>query len=415
LAPEAFHGLAGEIVSVIEPLTEADPAGLLLHLLVSFGNMVGRAPHFRVGGTTHHANLYCVNVGPTASRKGTAKDDTFFVIRNADQDWFDSRVQSGLSSGEGFVWAVRDPIEEQQPIREKNRVVGYQNVIVDPGVEDKRLLAIESEFGSTLRVLDREGNTLSAQMRQACDSGTLRLLTKTKAARATGAHISLIGHITREELLKYLRGTEQANGFANRILWTCVRRSKLLPEGGQIHRLDLTDITRRLREAAYFAGKIGELRRSPMAGEIWKAVYERLTGDRFGLFGAVTSRAEAQTMRLALVYALMSGSRVIEAEHLSAGLAVWSYCEASARLIFGDALGDRDADELLKALRAAPDGLTRTEISQVFGRNKSASEINRALTALVQHGLVTSKNEDPTGGRPTERCYAVSLATKETN
>src|SRR4051812_46315909 len=47
LAPEAFHGLAGEIVSLIEPLTEADPAGLLLHLLVSFGNMVGRAPHFR--------------------------------------------------------------------------------------------------------------------------------------------------------------------------------------------------------------------------------------------------------------------------------------------------------------------------------------------------------------------------------
>jgi DNA-binding transcriptional ArsR family regulator len=415
LAPEAFHGLAGEIVSILEPHSEADPVGLLMHLLVSFGNAVGRVPHFVVGGTVHHANLYCVNVGATASRKGTAKDDTFFVIRSVDADWFDGRVQSGLSSGEGFVWAVRDPIEEQQPIKEKGRVIDYQTVIVDPGVKDKRLLVVESEFGSTLRVLEREGNTLSAQIRQAWDSGTLRILTKTKAARATDAHVSILGHVTREELLKYLNETEQANGFANRILWAAVRRSKLLPDGGEINRLDLSGIVRRLREAVQFARTVGEVRRSEAARDIWHAVYPRLAGDRFGLFGAVTSRAEAQTMRLALVYALLDCSRLIEAEHLSAGLAVWSYCEASARLIFGDALGDVTADEVLKALRAAPSGLTRTELSSRFGRNKSASEINRALTVLTQHGLVRSEKEDATAGRPAERWFSISLGTKETN
>jgi hypothetical protein len=235
LAPEAFHGLAGEIVSILEPHSEADPVGLLMHLLVSFGNVVGRGPHFVVGGTAHHANLYCVHVGATASRKGTAKDDTFFVIRTVDADWFDSRVQSGLSSGEGFIWAVRDPLEERQSVREKGRVVEYQDVITDAGVEDRRLLVVESEFGSTLRVLEREGNTLSAQIRQAWDSGTLRILTKTKAARATDAHVSILAHVTREELLKYLNETEQANGFANRILWVTVRRSKLLPDGGLIN------------------------------------------------------------------------------------------------------------------------------------------------------------------------------------
>ena len=415
LAPEAFHGLAGKIVSILEPHSEADPVGLLMHLLVSFGNVVGRTPHFIVGGTVHHANLYCVNVGATASRKGTAKDDTFFVIRTVDTDWFDSRVQSGLSSGEGFVWAVRDPIEEQQPIREKGRVIDYQTVIADPGVKDKRLLVVESEFGSTLRVLEREGNTLSAQIRQAWDSGTLRVLTKTKAARATDAHISILGHVTREELLKYLNATEQANGFANRILWAAVRRSKLLPDGGDINRLDLSGIIRRLREAVQFGRTVGEVRRSSAARDIWHAVYPRLAGDRLGLFGAVTSRAEAQTMRLALVYALLDSSRLIEAEHLSAGLAVWSYCEASARLIFGDALGDITADEVLKAVREAAGGLTRTELSSRFGRNKSAAELNRALTVLTQQGLVTPEKTDTTAGRPPERWLAVGLGTKETN
>src|SRR5437016_2175546 len=152
-------------------------------------------------------------------------------------------------------------------------------VVTDAGVKDKRLLVIESEFGSTLRVLDRQGNTLSAQVRQAWDSGNLRILTKTKAARATDAHVSILGHVTREELLKYLNETEQANGFANRILWAAVRRSKLLPDGGEIHRLDLSSITRRLREAAEFARTVGEVRRSDAAREIWHAVYPRLAGD----------------------------------------------------------------------------------------------------------------------------------------
>jgi hypothetical protein len=274
------------------------------------------------------------------------------------------------------------------------------------------LLVVEPEFGSTLRVLEREGNTLSAQMRQAWDSGDIRILTKTKAARATDAHISLIGHVTPEELLKYLNKTEQANGFANRILWAAVRRSKLLPEGGEIHRLDLDDITHRLRAAAEFARTLGELRRSNTARDIWHAVYPRLSGDRFGLFGALTARAEAQTMRLALLYALLDSSRSIEAEHLSAALALWSYCEDSTRLIFGDALGDVNGDEVLKALRGAPSGLTRTELSNCFGRNKSASEINGALTVLAQHGLISSDKADATIGRPAERWFAVSLGTK---
>ena len=283
LRPEAFHGVAGELVRKIEPHSEADPAALLTHVLVSFGNAVGRGPHFRVGGAEHHANLYCVNVGATASRKGTAKEDVLFVIRQADPDWVEERIQSGLSSGEGFIWAVRDPIEEQQPVKEKGRVVDYQHVVTDPGVKDKRLLVIEPEFGSTLRVLEREGNTLSAQLRQAWDSGNLRVLTKNKAAKATGAHISLLAHITREELLKYLNQTEQANGYANRHLWVCVRRSKFLPDGGNLHALDLSGITAQLRDAVQFARTVCEVRRSEAARAIWHAVYPALAGDRTGL------------------------------------------------------------------------------------------------------------------------------------
>src|SRR5207253_3063030 len=86
----------------------------------------------------------------------------------------------------------------------------------DPGVADKRLLVHEPEFSSVLQVCARPGNTLSAIIRQGWDTGNLRVMTKNDPGLATGAHISVVGHIGKVELLRCLDATDQANGFANR-------------------------------------------------------------------------------------------------------------------------------------------------------------------------------------------------------
>lgn len=402
LAEDALHGLAGEIVRAIEPHSEADPVAILAHVLVAFGNMVGRGPFAAVGGARHGSNLFAVCVGRTASRKGTAWADVLHVIRGVDGDWAADRVQGGLSSGEGLIWAVRDAIEETQPVKEKGRVVDTQVVTVDAGIKDKRLLVIEPEIGSTLRVMDREGSSLSGVIRQLWDSGDARIMTKTKAARATGAHVSILGHVTRDELLRYLGRTEQANGFANRFLLLLVRRSKYLPDGGNLLGVNLSAIRGSLSRAVTRARRVGEIKRTPAAAQLWREIYRQLAGDRLGLFGAVTSRAEAQVLRLSVVYALLDGAGDVDVSHLAAALAVWQYAEASARLIFGDALGDGTADEILRALRSAPGGMTRTELSNMFGRHKSADEIGRGLNLLAGAGLIHQQVEE-TGGRRAER------------
>ena len=56
----------------------------------------------------------------------------------------------------------------------------------------------------------RDGNTLSVVIREAWDTGGLHTLTKNDPITATDAHISIIGHITIEELLRHLDETEQA-------------------------------------------------------------------------------------------------------------------------------------------------------------------------------------------------------------
>ena len=90
---------------------------------------------------------------------------------------------------------------------------------------------------------------------------------------------------------------------------------------------------------------------SPEAADLWKAIYDDLSEQKSGLFGAVTGRAEAQTVRLALLYALLDGATEISLQHLEAGLALWRYCENSARYIFGDSL-DETPDAILSYLRA---------------------------------------------------------------
>ncbi|MEW6229964.1 MAG: hypothetical protein AB1700_18055, partial [Bacillota bacterium] len=64
--PEAFYGLAGDIVRTIEPHTEADPVALLVQFLVAFGNAVGRGPHFVAEADRHGLNLFACLVGATA-------------------------------------------------------------------------------------------------------------------------------------------------------------------------------------------------------------------------------------------------------------------------------------------------------------------------------------------------------------
>lgn len=395
LAPQALHGLAGEVVAAIDPHTEADPAAVLVHFLVGFGNLIGREPHFRVGGTEHHTNLFACFVGATAAgRKGSAWGEVQRLLRLADPEWAQDRIAGGLSSGEGVIWAVRDPGEDAD--MDENG---------DQGAADKRLLILEPEFAAPLRIMEREGNTLSAIIRQAWDSGTLRVLTKRNPVRATDAHISIIGHITRDELLRYLNSTELGNGFANRFLWLAVRRSKLLPDGGCLPENDVLRLADRIGRAAQSARDIGEVRRDEEARLMWHAVYGALTAGRTGLFGAVTSRAEAQTMRLAMLYAVLDGSATIRADHLRAGLALWQYCEDSARWIFGQAMGDPVADAILSALRAAPEGLSRTDIRDLFGRNQTAARINASLRALQEAGLARAERVE-SGGRPAERWFA---------
>src|SRR5215211_5745343 len=220
LADEARYGLLGDILEAVDPHTEAHPVAVLANVLAAFGNAIGRGAFVRVGADLHYLKLFAGLVGETSKgRKGTSWGPVRDLMLAVDSEWTQERVLGGLSSGEGLIFAVRD------------RMVGEDNdgseVVRDEGVRDKRLFVLEPELASVLKVMTREGNTLSPIIRQAWDDGRLQVMTRNNPLKATDAHVSIVAHITRAELVRHLTETEAANRF----LWLMVRRSKQLPFG----------------------------------------------------------------------------------------------------------------------------------------------------------------------------------------
>jgi hypothetical protein len=409
LGPDAFHGLAGDFVHLVGPETEADAAALLFSFLVATGSIIGKVPYYQVGGDRHYTNLFSVIVGESAkARKGTSWGEVRRFVGLVDEDWCKQRIAGGLSSGEGLIHAVRDPITEMVPLREGKRVVGHEPQMTDAGVDDKRLMVVEGELSQVLQAAGRDGNTLSAIIRQAWDGGTLRVLAKSAKATCLEPHISVLAHITVAELKQQLTKTDMANGFANRFLWICAARSKCLPFGGAVNEKALGDLAEESRQAIEFARGVGRIELAVEARAEWSRVYPVLSEARRGLLGAITARAEAQAVRLAMLYALLDQSAEIKLTHLRAGLATWRYCEDSARFIFGDSLGDPIADEILILLRGSPNGMTRNELTDHFKRNKLSAELGRALAVLQSHGLARAERL-PTGGRTAELWKAVVM------
>jgi hypothetical protein len=383
LGKDAMYGVLGDIISSIGPHTEADPAALALQFLGAFGNVVGRKPHFKIGATRHSPNLFVALVGRSArGRKGTSWGFVEEMFRLVDKSWTKERVQPGLSTGEGLIQAIADDGSDSE-------------------APDKRLLVFEDEFSAVLRVMSRWGNTLSTTLRHGWDGRPLQVLTRESPKRASEAHISIIAHTTQHDLQRYLNLTDVFNGFANRFLWACVQRSKLLPNGGGISKERLSRLAQRLKKSVEFATCQEEVELSTNAAALWEATYPRLTADAPGLFGAAITRSEAQARRLALTYALLDKSPQVRSRHLNAALEVWRFCEDSARFIFGDQPTGGVENKLLTTLRNAEAGLTRTQINQALRHHVPSELIRRSLDQLRESGLVHKKSVK-TGGRSAE-------------
>jgi hypothetical protein len=394
LSKAALHGLAGEFATLATRHSEADAVAVMMTSLTAIGALMGRARFIRIGDTDHHARLMTAAVGATSrARKGTSWGPVRRLIARTEEIIQEEstlpfplgkkmQITHGpLSTGEGLINAIRDGLKED-----------------DKGIEDKRLLVVEGELGAALRAMQRQGNTLSMTLRTAWDGHQLAPLIKTDRTVASDPHICIVAHITRHELAALLASSDVWGGLANRFLWACVRRRATIPFPKSMTKEELDGVAGKLAEVIKRVhNSPQEMRLTNSAQAHWADVYPELSQDEAGLFGAATARAEAQTIRLALTFALIDGSDWIEEHHLEAGLAMWRYAKDSAAYLFGGGEVDPDVQTILTALAIGPK--TQTDINGLFAGKRSSPALAQLLGELQEAGRVTLTKEK-TGGAP---------------
>jgi hypothetical protein len=395
------HGVIGDFLRRVEHETEAHPVALAGTLLAGIGSCIGRGPHAIVGRTYHYTNLFLAVVGNTgAGRKGTGGDIVRDCLRPADETWATWCQSPNLVSGEGVVEALRDPIVKIVP-KKGGGPDDFEEVTVDPGAPDKRLLLTCTELASAFKAANRENSILSQTLREAWDGKTLRTMAKNAARIATDPHLSIVGHVTRQELVKVARESDIFGGTMNRFLFLLSERARLLPHGGDLD--DLGTVPARIGDVIAFARGVGRVRRSPAANRLWESVYHELTTPvGTDLLAAVLSRGEAQTLRLSLLMALVAKRATIEADDLAAALDLWRYAAASARVVFGQ-VHDPLFERIVAAVQEHP-GMTRTQLYRRIGRTVGADALVAALARVRSAGACSCVKEQ-TGGRPAERWY----------
>lgn len=426
----ALYGVAGEWARFACAESEADEPAVLMTFLTWAGAMIGNGtdsdtegPHLMIGEDRHDPRLFVAVVGATArARKGTSMGLVERIMKateaKRDTEIFDAakkivplRVTPGpLSSGEGVIYAIRDASDKMLKIKEKviDPVSGKEKetgkeleMPEDPGVTDKRLLVTDGELGGALDMMQREGNTVSAILRTAWDGRGIEPLTKNSRIRVTRPHLCIVGHITRDELSEKMSRTEVHNGFVNRFSWCGSRRSKRVPFPATLDGDKVSELALRIAVAISKAHVIGRVHLAPEARDVWMEAYPKLTEERGGTFGAATSRAEAQVLRMALIYTLLDGEAVIRDAHLKAALALWSYCEASARYLFERPEDNRLTKRVIEALKAGP--MTQSELNKALkvDRKDQHDALRNAMQRLQESGRVAAEKQ-PTGGRPVQ-------------
>ena len=217
--PKCLYGLIGEVAHAGSQDTETNPYAIAANFMAYLSCAVGRGVFLPIGNTRHHARLFCLHIGRSGrGRKGDAVSLVLRIdeaLQAIDSTCTPQIHRGGLSTREGLAALIHD---------------GYQQGRLDiPPIEDKRLWVVESEFANVLQQGRRDGNTLSAALRDCWDGVDLKPATKSNRVHASDPHVCLSGAISPSELTSLMSSREMSNGFANRFMMIWAERTRILP------------------------------------------------------------------------------------------------------------------------------------------------------------------------------------------
>ena len=350
-APDAdstcLYGLIGDVARAGSEGTETNAVAIAANFMAYLSCAVGRGVYLPIGNTRHHARLFCLHIGRSGrGRKGDAVSLVLRidqVLREMNEAFAPQVHRGGLSTREGLVALMHDGYRQ-----------GRQDV---PAIEDKRLWVVESEFANVLHQGRRDGNTLSAALRDCWDGVDLKPATKSNRLYASDPHVCLSGAISPSELMGLMSARDLTNGFANRFLMIWAERSRMLPFPKETPQAVVEHLARRTLEVLAFvhADRHDErehlrMELSPQAqwryAQLYRGELNNGLGD--GTVDALLERRAPMLLRLAMLMALTDLQIRIDTPHIDAAIAWIRHTTASVRFVFVSAAEEAKLAQVLE-------------------------------------------------------------------
>ncbi|WP_310615127.1 DUF3987 domain-containing protein [Limnohabitans sp.] len=387
--PDCLYGLVGEVALAGSDGTETNPYAIAANFMVYLSCALGRRVYLPVGNTWHHARLFCLHIGRSGrGRKGDAVQLVMRIdqaLRELDDSFAPQIHRGGLSTREGLVALMHDEYRQ-----------GKQEL---PAIEDKRLWVVESEFANVLHQGRREGNTLSAALRDCWDGVSLKPATKSNRMFASHPHVCLSGAISPGELTGLMSTRELTNGFANRFLMIWAERSQILPFPKATPQVSVDLMARKVLEMLEFVGSNKHNQRdclqmelSPQAQRRYAQLYQSELNEDLGseLISSMLEIRAPMLLRLAMLFALTDLQTKINAQHIEAAMAWTQYATASVRYVFVSASEEIKLAQTIELANRVLNFLqergtaTRSEITVTcFQRRVSKAKIDACLENLL--------------------------------
>jgi Bifunctional DNA primase/polymerase, N-terminal/Primase C terminal 2 (PriCT-2) len=332
-----------------------------------------------------------------------------------------------VSSGEGLVYAIRDPGFAQGP----------RGRVPDPGVDNKCLMIDQDEFGATLAAIMRSGSTLSATMRTLWDCRPVGSATKTSPTYCKEPYTTLSASITPSELMgrmfdKHDTSSSADNGFGNRPLYLWVKRDKYVS-----HPKATPDLTEMMEEVARNILHVYEVLKpkgaflstpigwSREAYDLYDREYRRIDKLQDGASanaGKLLVRLAVYTRKIATILSVVNGEYEISIGALEAAISWVEYAAGTINAIAASAVERQkaktlsdDGEKVLAALKAL--GGDTKPIPSRDVRRKAQLEskpFDVAVAALLQHApspIVMSAESWASGRRTTRQRAMLTFAT----
>ena len=143
---------------------------------------------------------------------------------------------------------------------------------------------------------------------------------------------------------------------------------------------------------------------SPQTCELWLHTYFYFSKEHLGFVGPVLDHAEAQVIRLAMIYALLHSTDTICPHHLQSAPAFWQYCQPAAKSILAGRKPDTISDRIIAALKTGPK--SKIELHKFFNRRLEETQLDNALIDLIGQNQIHLRKERTNG--PSKNILSIS-------